>query len=151
MIRRGICGIALALLFVTGTAFADGVRSIGLRLVLPIGRVPLFLGVEATADVPFGVLNGMFALNAAGQTLITGSYDLQLQGDVEGSKTFLRLTAGLSYLERGAFLPALVFGGGLALEVPLTPALSACPAAEFLFPIALPLPTVSLAGRWMLP
>ncbi len=153
MNRRGICLVVLLVttLLAGWPANADGLRSIGVRFVLPIGNVPLFLGIEATVDVPFGVLVGAFSLTASGKVLITGSYDLRLNESAEGSKTFVRLTTGLSYFDLRAFLPSLLIGGGLALEAPLSPALAVCPAAEFLYPVAFPVPMVSASGRWVFP
>lgn len=132
-------------------AYSDGVRSIGLRVVLPIGQTPFLIGVEAAGDVPFGLLTGSFFLSSKGKVLITASYDVQLAGATEGNRTFLRATIGLSYFDPAAFLPSIVFGGGLAVDVPVASFLAFGVAGEFLYPLAFPTPLVSTSARWLLP
>jgi len=153
MNRRWIGLVAiLVTACVAGQAtFGDGLRSIGVRAVLPMGKAPFLVGIEATGDVSFGLLTGSFFLSAQGRALITASCDLRLTGDAEGGKTFVRLTAGLVYFDPTAFLPSVLLGGGLAFELPVSSFLAVGVAGEFLYPLAFPVPLVSASGRWLLP
>jgi len=132
-------------------ALGAGLRSIGVRVVLPIGEMPFLIGIEATTDLPFGLATGSFFLAADGKTLITASCDVRAAGSEGAGGTFLRVTAGLVYFDRSAFLPSLVFGGGLMAEMPVSSALAVAASGEFLYPIAFPLPMVSASGRWLVP
>jgi hypothetical protein len=152
MNRRAVYVVALIAALLVGQAvLADGLRSVGVRVVSPTGRAPFLIGIEASADVPVGVLTGAFFLSGAGKTVITASYDLPLAGDPGGTRTFVRLTTGLYYFDRQRFLPSLLFGGGLSLEVAPIPALALAVSGEFLYPWAFPVPLVSASGRWVLP
>jgi len=150
--RWVVAAVCLAVLcFSAWTAWGSGIRSFGLRAVLPIGRVPFLIGIEARGDVPFGLLTGSFFLSSEGRVLITASYDIGLTGDAEGSRTFLRATVGLYYFDVQAFLPSLLFGGGVAVDVPAASFLAFGASGEFLYPLAFPTPLVSASGRWLLP
>jgi hypothetical protein len=133
------------------TASAVGLRSIGVRVVLPIGETPFLYGVEATADLTFGIATGSFFLSQGGGALIMGSCDVLVAGDEGAGKTFVRLTTGLFYFDLSNAWPSLLFGGGLGIEVPITPAFAVGAAGEFLYPLAIPLPLVSASGRWLVP
>ncbi len=147
----GVAAILVVACVAGQAAFGDGLRSIGLRAVLPIGKAPFLVGIEATGDVSFGLLTGSFFLSARGEALITASCDLRLVGNTEGSSTFVRLTTGLFYFDPTALLPSVLVGGGLAVEVPVTSFLAVGVAGEFLYPLAFPVPLVSASGRWLLP
>jgi hypothetical protein len=144
--------VAMVVVCLLGHAtFGDGIRSIGLRVVLPIGNTPFLLGLEASGDVAFGVATGSFFLSADGKTLITISCDLPFGGGEAGARTFVRLTTGLVYFDRTHYLPSLLVGGGLAFEVPVSSFLAVAAAGEFIYPFAFPVPMVSASGRWVLP
>jgi hypothetical protein len=147
----GLAAILVVACVVGQAAFGDGLRSIGLRVVLPMGKAPFLVGIEATGDFSFGLLTGSFFLSAQGKALITASGDLRLARDAEGGKTFVRLTAGLLYFDPTAFLPSVLFGGGLALEMPVSSFLAVGVAGEFLYPLAFPVPLISASARWLLP
>jgi hypothetical protein len=147
----GLLAAVVAACLVGHAASGDGIRSIGLRVVLPIGTTPFLLGLEARGDVAFGVATGSFFLSAEGNALITLSCDLRL-GDGEGAaRTFVRLTTGLVYFDRTHYLPSVLVGGGLAFEVPVSSFLAVAAAGEFIYPFAFPVPMVSASGRWVLP
>jgi hypothetical protein len=147
----GVASVLVLVCVVAHVASGDGLRSIGLRAVLPIGRAPFLVGIEATGDLSFGLLTGSFFLSTEGKALITTSFDLRLAGDAEGSRTFVRLTTGLYYFDPSAFLPSVLIGGGLAVEVPVASFLAVGASGEFLYPVAFPAPLVSFSGRWLLP
>jgi hypothetical protein len=153
MDRRWIgAALILVLVCVAGQiALGDGVRSVGLRVILPIGKTPFLIGIEATGDVAFGVLTGSFFLSSKGEALITASCDLRLAGDAEGSRTFARLTTGIFYFDKTALLPSILFGGGLAVEVPISSFFAIGASGEFLYPLAFPAPLVSASARGLLP
>lgn len=152
MNRRTVLVVVLALVCLAAqAALADGVRSIGLRLVLPIGRVPFLIGIEAAGDVPFGLSTGSLFLSSTGRILITASYDVALASNAEGSTTFVRGTVGIYYFDPQAYLPSILFGGGVAVDVPTTSFLALGASGEFLYPLAFPVPLVSVSGRWLLP
>jgi hypothetical protein len=153
MSRRWVAAAAvLGLVCAVGpAALPDGLRSIGLRAVLPIGRAPFFIGIEAASDVAFGLLTGSFFLSSEGKVLITTSYDVELAGDEEGSRTFVRATIGLYHFDPDAFLPSILFGGGLAVDVPVSSFVALGASGEFLYPLAFPAPLVSASARWLVP
>jgi hypothetical protein len=147
----GLLAAVVAACIVGQAAFGDGLRSIGLRVVLPIGNAPFLVGLEARGDLAFGVATGSFFLSAEGKALITISCDLDL-GDNDGAaRTFVRLTTGLAYFDRTQYLPSLLVGGGLAFEIPVSSFLAVAAAAEFIYPFAFPVPMVSASGCWVLP
>jgi hypothetical protein len=147
----GLLVVAVAVCLVGHAAFGAGIRSIGLRVVLPIGSAPFLLGIEARGDLAFGVATGSFFLSAEGKALITISCDLRLGSDDAAARTFVRLTTGLVYFDRTHYLPSLLVGGGLTLEVPVSPVLAVAVAGEFIYPFAFPVPMVSASGRWVFP
>lgn len=153
MSRRlvGLAAVGIILCVVVQVAWCQGVRSIGVRAVLPIGRVPFLVGIEATGDASFGLLTGSFFLSSEGRVLITASCDVQLVGGAQGNRTFVRGTLGLYYFDPRAFLPSLLFGGGVAVDVPIASFLAFAASGEFLYPLAFPSPMVSASGRWLLP
>jgi hypothetical protein len=147
----GLLVSVVAVCLVGQTAFGGGIRSIGLRVVLPIGNTPFLLGLEARGDLAFGVATGSFFLSAEGKALITLSCDLRLGSDEAAAKTFVRLTTGLVYFDRTHYLPSLLVGAGLTFEVPVSSFLGVAAAGEFIYPFAFPVPMVSASGRWVFP
>ena len=147
----GLLVAVVAVCLVGQAAFGDGIRSVGLRVVLPIGNTPFLFGLEASGDVAFGVVTGSFFLSAEGKALITISCDLRLGSDEAAARTFVRLTTGLVYFDRTHYLPSLLVGAGLAFEVPVSSFLAVAAAGEFIYPFAFPVPMVSTSGRWVFP
>ncbi len=127
-----------------------GLRSVGVRVVLPLGGAPLMFGVEASTDLAFGIGSASFFLTSSGKALITLSGDVRLAEPGEGGEAFVRATAGLYYFDTTRFLPSLLIGCGIAYRLPVSSYLELSVAGEFLYPIAFPAPMVSLAGRWTL-
>lgn len=146
-----LLGFLFAVLFVP-VASAAGLRTIGLRFLLPWTDVPFLIGVEASADVKFGIATGAFFLNSDGGTLILASGDLRLSDDTTGlGGTYVRITAGLFYFDTSQFLPSPVIGGGVSYQVPVAGSLSIGLAAELLYPLALRAPMVAASAGWIVP
>ncbi|MCX6093522.1 MAG: hypothetical protein NTY63_01700 [Candidatus Bipolaricaulota bacterium] len=154
MIHRGVRGprclvVAVVLVTVTATAcLGVSFRSIGLRAVVPLGDVPFLLGLEAAADVSFGVASATFFLSTRGETLIAISGDIRLSNDPSSAEIFLRLSTGISYFDPAQPYPAPFLGAGLSWDVRLTSAITASLAGEFLYPLSFPVPLMTIAGRW---
>lgn len=150
--RRAIW-IALCLgVLAAGRVPAHGeLRSVGIRVVAPLGDLPFLVGAEVVASMPFGRGVASFFLSASGKTLITLSADVQLAEPAGRSETFLRLTAGLSYFDSARVLPSLAFGAGAVFTQALVDPFRVALAGEFLYPLAFPLPMVTLSGAWELP
>ena len=151
MIRRlartsGILFLLTAFALVS-TASA-GVRSVGLRVILPFGGLPVLLGLEVTTELSFGLASATLFLSPNGQTLVTGSVDIAMG---ESEEAFVRLTTGFFYFERNKILPSPLVGGGLAYKQGGLHPLDIGIAGEFLYPLAFPFPMFSLSGGWMLP
>lgn len=131
------------------SGFGAGLRSIGIRVVLPLGGVPLLFGIEAAADVSFGAAGATLFLSSAGYTLILVNADVRLAGESRTMATFIRLTSGLSYFDLTRPLPSFVVGGGLAWEVKVGSAIGLGVMGELLYPIAFPVPLFTVSGRWL--
>jgi hypothetical protein len=147
----GLCAAIVVAGLIAQAALGAGVRSVGLRFILPIGNVPGLLGLEVSGDFSLGIATGSLFVSARGNALLTISYDLQMGSDDAAARTFLRLTTGLVYFDRTRALPRVLYGGGLTFEVSVTPTLALAAAGEFLYPLAFPIPMVSASGRWVLP
>ena len=127
------------------------IRSVGLRFILPFGGLPVFLGAEVVADVPFGDLSISLFLSPTGETLLLGSADLALTREPTEDSAFLRVTAGLSYFDPSRQLPTLLVGGGTIVRFSAAESLLLGLSAELVYPIAFPVPMLTLSGAWELP
>jgi hypothetical protein len=154
MVRFGVralrCLVVGVVLVAATTTVAESAsfRSIGLRMVVPLGDVPFLLGLEATADVSFGVASATFFLSARGETVIALSGDVRLSNDPDSAEIFLRFSTGISYFDPAQSYPAPFVGAGFSWDARLTSAISASLAGEFLYPLSFPMPLMTVAGRW---
>jgi hypothetical protein len=128
-----------------------GIRSVGLRLVLPFAAMPPLLGLELVADAPFGAISASLFLSSAGGTLLLGSADIALTEAPSRASAFLRLTSGLSHADRSRLLPSLLIGAGLSFRLSILEPFALGFAGELVYPIAFPLPMLTLSGAWSLP
>ncbi|MDD5263821.1 MAG: hypothetical protein PHU43_03195 [Candidatus Bipolaricaulis sp.] len=148
---RALCCLVVAVALVAATstvAASASFRSIGLRMVVPLGDVPFLLGLEASADVSFGVASATFFLSARGETVIAISGDVRLSNDPDSAEIFLRFSTGISYFDPTQAYPAPFLGAGFSWNARLTSAISASLAGEFLYPLSFPVPLVTVAGKW---
>jgi len=148
--RLLILGCVLLALAVPASA-ETFIRSVGLRAVLPWTGLPFLIGIEATTELAFGLGTASFFITTEGRTLFTIGADVRLTEAESPAVTYLRLTTGLAYFDPSAFAPKVVLGAGLAYEFGILDPLSLTFAAEFLYPIALPIPMFSASAGWLLP
>lgn len=154
MKHRTARAIAVGLLVVAITGLSAsslGLRSVGLRLILPFTGIPLSVGAEVVTDVPFGRVSISLFLSPAGGTLLLGSADIALTKDPQAANAFLRMTTGLSYFDPSRRLPTLLFGGGGAVLFTAAEPFEFSLTAEVVYPVAFPVPMLTLSGGWMLP
>ena len=140
---------ALILVLVTAlSATALELHSIGLRLLLPTFDGPFFIGIEAATAFDFGLATGSFFLTPDGKTLITVSADLEVGEATDTGAGYVRLTTGLTYVDPSRRLPQLVLGGGIAWRYYPLGFLGLGLTAEFLYPMAFPIPMFSVSAGW---
>jgi hypothetical protein len=144
VIRMGCCAVFLIWLACL-PVWCEGLRSLGLRLSLSWGATPVWLGIEASTDLPWAILSGSLFLTADGKTLFTAHVDVPLQED---SSTFLRATAGLYYFQSTQLLPYPLVGAGVSYQLVLASPFYVGFAGEFIYPLAFPLPMFSISGGW---
>ncbi|MGB2982381.1 MAG: hypothetical protein WBC63_00800 [Candidatus Bipolaricaulia bacterium] len=138
--------------FIGSAGVSQGfVRSIGLRVVLPWTGLPFLIGAEATTELAFGLGFASFFLTTDGRVLFTIGADVRLTETESRAVTYLRLTTGLFYFDPIAFSPKLLGGVGLAYEFHVLEPILFSFAAEFLYPLALPIPMFSTSAGWLLP
>jgi hypothetical protein len=150
-IARVIAAALLVVAIVSLSASSHGLRSVGLRLILPFTEVPFSIGAEVVMDAPFGRLSISLLLSPAGGSLLLGSADVALTDDPDAAKTFLRMTTGLSYFDPTRYLPTLLFGGGVLVLCTVTESFGFSLTGEVIYPFAFPEPMLALSGGWMLP
>ncbi len=156
MNRGGVVVVVavLLLLFLGQTCLVAGpagVRSVGLRLHLPFGSIPLSIGGEVTFDAAFGALAFSLLLSPTGGSLLMGSADWALSADPATAKMFLRLTAGLAYFEPVRQLPTPVVGAGTVVRWTDVDPFFIALSGEAIYPIAFPTPMFAVSGGWALP
>lgn len=132
-------------------ASSSGIRSVGLRLIFPFTGIPLALGAEVVTDISFGRLSISLFLSPAGGTLLLGSMDIALTGDLDTANAFLRLTTGLSYFDPSRRLPTFLFGVGTSVLSTAVDPFAFGFAGELIYPLAFPVPMLTLSGAWSLP
>jgi len=133
--------VGLFVVAITGLpASSLGLRSVGLRLILPFTGIPLSIGAEIVTDASFGRLSISLFLSPAGGTLLLGSADVAL-----------RMTTGLSYFDPTRRLPTLLLGGGVSVLSTAAESLVFGLSGEAVYPLAFPVPMLTLSGGWLLP
>jgi len=128
-----------------------GLRSVGLRVILPFTGIPISVGAEVVAEASFGGLSFSLFLSPRVGTLLLGSAEIVLAGDPEGASAFLRLTTGLSYFDPSRRLPTLLFGGGMSVLFTAAEPFALGMAVEAIYPLLFPIPMFILSGAWTLP
>ena len=144
--------VSLLMLSLSMTASAStGIRSVGVRLILPFTGVPLYLGGEVVTEVAFGDLSFSLFISPDGGTLLLGSADVALTDDASMATAFLRLSAGLAYFDRSRLLPTLLVGAGTSVRFDAADPLVLSMTGELLYPLAFPIPMLTVSGGWALP
>jgi len=135
---------------VVGLAAAAAFDTIGVRILIPLGRIPFWIGPEISFTTGFGYARISFFLTPDGKTLGLGSADLRLVADPAAGETLVRLTAGLFYFDPTRAFPSLTVGGGVAYRQLVGESIAAGLSGEFLYPLAVPAPLFSVSGgaRW---
>jgi hypothetical protein len=151
MIRHDtrLLGMVLLVVLLSFTVQAGPFRSIGVRVIVPLGGLPVILGLEATANIGSAVGSLSFFLSVRGDALLLGSLDLPLDSSTLG--TCIRVTAGLYDFDPQPALPSLVGGGGISTYGTPLGWFGYSLAGEFLYPLAFPLPMFSIGGGWVSP
>jgi len=150
MNTREVAGLLLALLLIAAIAphvTAQVVHSVGFRVAFSWGDVPLMLGAIASMEFGSSLASVSLFLSPGGKTLLLASIDLPLEVDGE---LYLRATTGFFYYDRANLLPTPVLGSGLALETSVLDPVSLSLAGEFIYPIAFPMPLLSLSFGWLI-
>jgi len=154
MNRRTLVPVLIVGLFVTVIAppvFSAGIRSVGLRLILPATGIPLVVGAEVVTDVSLGELSISLFLSPAGGSLLLGSVDVALTGDPSAARAFLRLTTGLAYFDASRRFPSFLVGAGTSARLSVAESFLFGLTGELIYPIAFPIPLITVAGAWALP
>ena len=153
MNRRAVVAIVVLSVVACSSllALSVGIRSVGLRLILPFIEIPLSLGAEVVVDSSFGDLSFSLFLSAAGGTLLLGSADISLSAEPDATNAFLRLTTGLSYFDPARRLPSFLLGAGTSVRFTAVEPFVLGLATELLYPLAFPVPMLALSGAWSLP
>jgi len=148
-----LVAVSVALLAFVGSAglAAAGIRSVGLRLILPFTGVPLHLAGEIVAEAPFGDLSFSLFLSPQGGTLLLVSADVALSRAPGSASAFLRMTTGLAYFDSTRLLPTLLLGAGTSVRFTAAEPLTVGLSAELIYPLAFRAPLLSVSTGWALP
>jgi len=148
-----LLAVSVALLAFVGSAglASIGIRSVGLRLILPFTGVPLYLGGEVVTEAPFGDLSFSLFLSPRGGTLLLAGADVALSSAPDSASAFLRLTTGLAYFDSTRLLPTLLLGAGTSVRFMAAEPLAVGLSAELIYPLALRTPLLSVSTGWTLP
>jgi len=145
-------GVWVALFLSVGlVATATGIDYVGLRITVPVGSVPLLVGIDLGTRLASGWAFATLYLDGAGRTLLLGTYELRLAGGSGTGTSLLALTAGILHFDARAVYPSLVLGGGLSYRFGLAEAVQAGLTAEILYPLGLAPPFFTLQGGWSAP
>ena len=151
MSLRAVCIILLSAAFTLFGACAltgEGIDYLGLRVALPMGDLPLLIGVDLGTKAPFGWGIVSLLLTPDGKTLILGSLEYTLGEGEEPGASMLCLSAGISYFDLRATFPSPLFGGGFAYEFLSSDGMRAGFSGQILYPFALRSPFFTLWGGW---
>ena len=145
--------IALLVLIGSLSASAGAIDYVGLRITLPLGNIPLLVGIGLGMRLPFGWGIASLLINPDGRTLILGSVEVALTGEGGVGMSLIRATAGISYFDLNATFPSPVFGGGIAYRLSSETGFQIGLGGEILYPLAsgpraLGPPFLSIGGGW---
>jgi len=154
MNRRGVLALVLVGLTLLGPSLpghAEGIRSVGLRLIVPFTGIPLSVGAEVVVNATFGAAAFSLFLSPAGGTLLLGSADVALTANPAEASAFLRITTGLSYFDPSRRLPTVLFGFGTSVLFSAAEPFLFGFTGELIYPVAFPVPMLTVSGGWAIP
>jgi len=147
--KRCVVCVLLLVGLLSPAAYADSLfRSVGIRLAIPFGELPVTLGAEATVHVGSAIGALAFFLSLKSDALLLASLDLPLEPS--DPATCVRVTVGLYDFDPQPALPDLVGGAGISFYGAPLGWIGYSIAGEFLYPLAFPIPMVSIAGGWVI-
>jgi hypothetical protein len=141
-----VFSLMIVFVHVGGTEFA-----IGLRVGLPLGDLPLLIGLELGVAFPVGWGVASLLIGGGGKTLFLMSYEYPLIHEDEGGSSRLRFTIGVSYFDLNAPFPTPLAGGGVAYRHPVSEMIQVALSGDLLYPIALRVPLLTAGGGWFSP
>ncbi len=144
-----LLGLLLLAALLSFAVQADPLRSIGVRIIVPFGGLPVILGAETSVNIGSAIGSLSFFLSLRGDTLALASLDLPL--DPSNLGTCVRVTAGLYDFDPEPALPSLVGGAGVSYYGSPLGWFGYSLAGEFLYPLAFPMPMFSVGGGWVSP
>ena len=140
--------------FLVALAFAHAGAmefTIGLRVGLPLGDLPLLLGVELGVEFPLGWGVASLLIGGDGKTLFLIGYEHPLFHGDGGGSTRLRFTTGVFYFDLDAPFPSPLIGGGVAYRHLVSEAVQVALSGDLLYPIVLRAPLLTIGGGWFSP
>jgi len=149
----GFLLIFLLILIGSLSVSAGGIDYVGLRITLPLGKIPFLVGIDLGMRLPFGWGIASLLINPDGRTLILGSVEVALTGEGNVGMSLIRATAGISYFDLNATFPSPVLGGGIAYRLSSEAGFQIGLGGEILYPLAsgpraLGPPFLTLGGGW---
>ena len=141
--------ISLLVLISSLYASAGGIDYVGLRITLPLGKIPFLVGIDLGMRLPFGWGIASLLINSEGKTLILGSVEVALTSEDSAGMSLIRATAGISYFDLNATFPSPVFGGGIAYRLSSEAGFQIGIGGEILYPLAVGPPFLSMGGGWL--
>lgn len=140
-----LIGLSLAATY-TAPLVAQTFHSVGVRVAFSWGEVPIMLGAEVSMELGDSLASVSLFLSPGGRTLLLASYDLPILSE---GQAFIRATTGFFYYGRNQMLPTPVIGTGLAFRPVLMDPIGATFAGAFIYPIAFPMPLMSMSLGWL--
>ncbi len=130
------------------SSFGQGLDQIGVRLIVPLGKMPFMVGIDIGTHLTFGWVIGSLLLAPDGKTLILASTDVEIAGSQNAGVTFFRGTIGLYYFDLSALLPSFILGGGLSYRFSFDEHISIAASSEIMYPLALGPPMFTFNAGW---
>ncbi len=124
-------------------AFGEGIDAVCLTISIPFGSLPPLFGITIRSGIPLGYGVASLLISSSGQTLLRGGVEIPLGS----GGSYIVVTGGIAYFDLSARFPAPAFGGGLSYRGP-EHGLQFGMSGEFIYPIALGPPLLSVEGGW---
>lgn len=147
-VRNSCLALFVFAVIVAPVCVAAGVDYVGVRVILPLGQMPVMIGIEVGTRVSFGWVTACLLLTPAGRTLLLGGIEMALTDQESPGSSFIRATVGVSYFDFTARFPSLVLGAGIAYRLSIEDAFQVGIRGEIIYPLALGPPLVSIGSGW---